>query len=76
MKAITNHHWRDIEYLEIDGESKPCFHFYGEIYDLDDFMRHEEDGKFYGLYSDSAFSGIRIDLSDDGDKVKVTRLLA
>ena len=82
MKIISNYHWRQFEYFcdlsykdkqELDwikDYTATVFHYRGNIYSLDEFMRVEkkssEDFAYWdGYLGDSFFSGILIKISED-----------
>jgi len=72
MNIRTNHHFREIEY---DDDGNAGFHYKGEFYRLDDFIRmdHKHDFPFDpdGIHALTVWSGLVIKLSDDGEAVKV-----
>ena len=85
MKIVTNNQprailsWYDLtpaerkefDYLE-DGEGS-FFRYKNWVYDLSHAMRIENIGKWQGCYTETAFSGVLIKLSSDGETVIVGR---
>jgi hypothetical protein len=87
MKIITNYQWRQFKYRdevpqsvlddqfdyldedEIDG----FFCYRGVWYHVGEFMAFREGytDKWHGYHSDSFFSAVLIELSDDGEEYRV-----
>lgn len=67
--------YRDM--LDDDAEEGTFFKYRGWYYYLGDFMRFREKTPFpenwHGHYGESYFSGVIVELSDDGEWVKVGR---
>ena len=80
MELITNNHWREVEYKdnEDSGELESCFTYQGETWFLSEFLRFTPpNGTGYDGYCGlSAFTALYVKISDDGDAVKVARVLS
>ena len=84
MKVRTNNQWREFQDRSnvppkiLDGEFDWCdsdtgfFQYLGTWYHTSQFLRCEVDG-WHGSHSDSAFSGVLIKLSSDGELFQVGR---
>jgi len=82
----TNRHWRhfadscevpasvlagEFDYLD-DPSGATFFQYHGTWYELGQFMRGGVEG-WQGSHSDSAFSGVLINVSSDGKSYQVAR---
>lgn len=78
---LTPAEQKDFDYLDDESsqESALFFRYRGQMYDLGEFMRTRDFGKdsplskWYGYMSDSYFSGVLINFSEDNDFVQVAR---
>jgi hypothetical protein len=87
MKIITNNHYRHILYFyelepseqeELkdsydDVEESTFFRYRGQVYDLGEFMRSEDNrfGDWQGYHCDSFFSSVLVKYDDSCEAVKV-----
>jgi len=92
LNIISNYHWRQFEYFfelsekdksELDwvkDDTTLCFHYRGNVYSLDEFMRidkrqfdnNDEFQNWDGYNPDSFFSGILIKINqEDNDYYQV-----
>ena len=83
----TNNHWRPFSYRDevpghvladqFDYQAEDVldgfFKYRGTWYHVDQFMRLPDDDPWDGASADSAFSGVVIKLSRDGEHYKVGR---
>ena len=84
MNVTTNHQWRDFLYrhevpenvlrsefdwLDEDDHSG-FFRYRGVWYHLSMFLRTTIDG-WHGVHTDSAFSGVLIEVSNDGEQYRI-----
>ena len=81
----TNNHWRDFKYRDevpakiladefdyLDADTLDGFiHYRGYWYHTCDFMRTPGDHEWDGSHPDSAFSGVLIKLSNDGETYQI-----
>jgi hypothetical protein len=85
MNVSTNHQWRDFLYrhevptnvltsdfdwLGEDDQSFGFLRYRGTWYHLSMFLRTTIDG-WNGIHNDSAFSGILIEISSDGEQYRI-----
>jgi hypothetical protein len=84
MNVTTNYHWRDFLYRHevpesvltsefdwLDEDEQSGFLRYrGAWYHLSMFMRTAIDG-WHGVHNDSAFSGVLIEVSRDGEQYRI-----
>lgn len=89
-KTITNNHHRYFRYRcevpqsvlsnELDWTDEDTIDGYirykGYWYQLGQFMRSPEGSDWHGYHSDSAWSGVAIRLSDDGETYQIATLLS
>ena len=89
MNVISNWHWRDFLYrhdipqviLESEFEwldaDEQCgfFRYRGVWYHLSMFL-HTSIAPWDGIHNDSAFSGVAVELSPDGEQYRVATLIS
>ena len=86
MKIVTNNHprenltWRQLtpkEQKEFDyfdpSNIGSFFRYKGNVYDIGEAMRIEGIADWQGCYTETAFSGVLIKVSSDGETVIVGR---
>ena len=87
IEIITDHKWKPFLYFyelterekeELDwitDDSMNVFRYRGNVYSIDEFMRFDKHAPFpetwHGYKSDSYFSGILIEISNDGEMYRV-----
>jgi len=86
MEIITDYKWKsllcfyeltkkekqDLDWIE--EETARVFRYRGNVYSLDEFMAIPNGAfptKWHGYHSDSFFSGILIEVSEDGEQYRV-----
>lgn len=91
LTIITDHKWRNLLYgyeltdkergkfdyiLADEFDTHDFFRYKGQVYDIGEFMRIENDpdlAGWQGYSNDSYFSGVLLNLSPDGEKYQVGR---
>ena len=84
MQIKTDHKWKnfldwyqltDKEKADFDYMSTSFIRYRGAVYSMDDFMVLDAQspfpGKWHGYQSDSFYSGVLIELSDDGEQYRI-----
>ena len=86
MNITTNNQWRDFSYRQDVPESvlksefdwtdsgDGFFRYRGYWYHLSMFMKTAIEG-WHGIHNDSAFSGVLIQVSDDGEQYKIATVI-
>lgn len=86
MRITTDHKWKDFVYgYELPEKIKKDFDYLdpedleynrfmkykGSYYDLHEFIRVENMENWNGVYNDSYFSGVLVELSGDLDQYRI-----
>jgi hypothetical protein len=87
MNITTNNQWRDFAYRQDVPESvlnsefdwtdsdDGFFQYRGCWYHISMFMKTAIE-EWHGIHNDSAFSGVLIQVSDDGEQYKIATIIA